>query len=94
VRDYVPLDDGMEPVDFDEYYDYPAQTARDVACRFYVKIERDPERAARLTERQNAAIMEALRWTSDNRVQLEALRAARSQSPCPSGADPGSRARP
>jgi hypothetical protein len=44
MRDYVPLDDGMEPVDFDEYYDYPARTARDVACWFCVKIERDPER--------------------------------------------------
>jgi hypothetical protein len=94
VRDYVPLDDGMEPVDFDEYYDYPARAARDVACRFYVKIERDPERAARLTERQNAAIMDALRWTHDNRAQLEALRTARSRSPRQGGPDPGSRARP
>ena len=94
MRDYVPQDDGMEPIDFDEYYDYPARTARDVACRFYVKIERDPERAARLTERQNAAIMEALRWTYDNRAQLETLRNARSLSPRQSGPDLGSQAHP
>jgi hypothetical protein len=72
MRDYVPVDDGLEPADFDEYYDYPTRTDRDVACRVYVKIERDPERAARLAARQNSAIMEALRWVYDNRAQLRA----------------------
>ena len=41
MRHYVPDDD--EPTDFDEYYDYPAQTEKDMAVRAYVKIERDPE---------------------------------------------------
>ncbi len=44
VRNYVPKDDGLEPTDFDEYYDYPAQTAKDLAARVYVTIERDPGR--------------------------------------------------
>ena len=67
MRDYVPLDDGLEPTDFDEYIDYPAQTSKDVAARVYIKVERDPERAARLAERQNAAIMEALQWIRAHR---------------------------
>jgi hypothetical protein len=52
------------PTDFDGYVDYPAKTDKDIAARFYVKMERDPERVARLDERQNAAIMELLRWTA------------------------------
>lgn len=70
MRDYVPLDDGLEPTDFDEYIDYPAQTSKDVAARIYIKVERDPQRAARLAKRQNAAIMDALRWIYANRAQL------------------------
>jgi hypothetical protein len=65
VRNYVPQDDGLEPTDFDEYYDYPAHTAKELAARVYVKIERDPERAARLEKRQNAAIIEMLQWMYD-----------------------------
>ena len=43
VRYYVPDDsDGLEPTDFDVYYDYPAETDKGLAARFYVKIERDP----------------------------------------------------
>jgi hypothetical protein len=66
VRNYAPIDDGLEPADFDEYYDYPAATARDLAVRVYVSIERDPERAAELLEKQNTAIMELLQWARDN----------------------------
>jgi hypothetical protein len=62
VRNYVPKDDGLEPTDFDEYHDIPAQTAKDLAARVYLKIERDPGRAARLDKRQNEAVMEALKW--------------------------------
>ena len=73
VRNYVPpKDDGLEPTDFDEYHDIPAQTAKDLAARVYVKIERDPGRAARLDKRQNEAIMEALKWGYANRAQLRA----------------------
>lgn len=43
MRYYVPDDsDGLEPTDFDVYYDYPAKTDKGVAARFYIKIERDP----------------------------------------------------
>lgn len=48
---FVPQDNGLEPTDFDAYLDYPAETAKDLAVRWYVKIERDPERAARLDQR-------------------------------------------
>jgi hypothetical protein len=72
VRNYVPKDDGVEPTDFDEYHDIPAQTAKDLAARVYVKIERDPGRAARLDKRQNEAIMEALKRGYANRAQLRA----------------------
>ena len=72
MRDYVPLDDGLEPADFDEYFDIPAQTASDFAARVYIKVERDPKRAAILQQRQNAAIMDVLRWIHDNREQLRA----------------------
>lgn len=55
MRNYVAdHNDGLEAADFDEYYGYPAETDTDLAGRFYVKIERDPERAARLEKRQNA----------------------------------------
>jgi hypothetical protein len=70
MRYYVPLDDGMEPTDFDEYYDVPAKTDKDLAVRWYIKVEHDPGRAAHVRERQSAAIMEALRWAYDNRAQL------------------------
>ena len=70
MRDYQPLDDGQEPTDFDEYFDIPAQTDKDFAARVYIKIERDPKRAAVLQQRQNAAIMDVLQWIRDNRAQL------------------------
>jgi hypothetical protein len=69
-RDYVPLDDGLEPTDYDEVYDYPAKTDKDLAARVYAKIERDPERAAELLRRQNAAILELLQWCWDHRAEL------------------------
>jgi hypothetical protein len=68
MRDYVPEDD--EPTDFDEYYDIPAQTEKDMAIRAYIKIERDPERAGALARRQGEALMEVLRWAYDNRAEL------------------------
>jgi hypothetical protein len=71
MRDYVPVDDGKEPTDFDEYFDIPAQTDKDIAARVYIKIERDPKRAAILQQRQNAVIMDVLRWARDNRAQLQ-----------------------
>jgi hypothetical protein len=70
MRDYVPSDD--EPTDFDEYYDIPAQTEKDLAVRGYIKIERDPERAAALARRQGEALMDLLRWAYDNRAELRA----------------------
>lgn len=70
TRDYVPDDD--EPTDFDEYYDYPAQTEKDMAVRAYIKIERDPERAKYLARQQGEAIMAILRWAYDNRAELRA----------------------
>jgi len=69
-RDYVPLDDGLESTDYDEVYDYPAKTDKDFAARVYAKIERDPERAAELLRRQNAAILELLQWCWDHRTEL------------------------
>ena len=71
MRDYVPLDDGKEPTDFDEYFDIPAETDEDFADRVYIKIERDPKRAAILQQRQKAVIMDVLRWVRDNRAQLQ-----------------------
>jgi hypothetical protein len=49
VRYYIPKDDGREPTDFDVYYDVPAKTDKDLAARWYIKIERDPERIAHST---------------------------------------------
>jgi hypothetical protein len=71
MRNYVPADDGTEPTDFDEYIDYPAKTDKGLAARVYIKIERDPERAARSEKRQNAAIMELLKWAYEHRSELE-----------------------
>jgi len=71
MRDYVPLDDGKEPTDFDEYFDIPAETDEDFAARVYIKIERDPKRAAILQQRQNAVIMDVLRWVRDKRAHLQ-----------------------
>jgi hypothetical protein len=73
VRYYVRDEsDGLEPTAFDVCYDYQAETAKDLAARFYVKIERDPERAAHLEDRQNAAILEALQWINDHLAELGA----------------------
>ena len=70
MRDYQPLDDGHEPTDFDEYFDIPAQTDGDFAARVYVRIERDPKRAADMQQRQNTATMDVLQWIRDNRAQF------------------------
>jgi hypothetical protein len=67
----APLDDGREPADFDEYFDIPAQADDDFAARVYIRIERDPKRAADMQQRQNAAIMDVLRWIRDNRAQSQ-----------------------
>jgi hypothetical protein len=71
-RDYIRLDDGLEPTDYDWYYDYPAKTDKDLTARVYVKVERDPERAAYLEERQNAAIIALLQWVRDHLAKAEA----------------------
>lgn len=42
VLDYTPMDDGLEPTDFDVYYDIPARTAKDVALGLS-PIERGPK---------------------------------------------------
>ena len=52
------------------YYGVPAQTEKDVAVRIYVKVERDPKRAAILEKRQNQAITGLLKWIQDRRAQL------------------------
>lgn len=72
MREYEPVDDGLEPTDFDEYFDIPARTAKDVAARVYIRVERDPKRAAILRERQGKAIIEVLQWIHDNRARLVA----------------------
>jgi hypothetical protein len=72
MRNYEPVDDGSEPTDFDVYYDIPAQIARDVAARVYIKIERDPKRTGYLDGQQNKAIIALLRWIHDNRAHLRA----------------------
>lgn len=64
MRSYIPRD-GDEPVDYDFYYDVPAKTAKDIPARWYIKIERDPERAANLERRQNEVILELLQWAHD-----------------------------
>ena len=72
MREYEPIDDGLEPTDFDEYFDIPARTAKDVAARVSVKVERAPRRAALLQARQDKAIIELLQWIHDNRARLVA----------------------
>jgi hypothetical protein len=72
MRKYVVKDDGLEPTDCDEYYDYPAPTVKDLAVQCYVKIVSEPEHDAYLDERLNEAIMELLRWAHDNRARLHA----------------------
>jgi len=72
MRYYAPQDDGLEPTDFDTYYDIPARTDKDLAVRWCIKVERDPERVARLDQQQSAVIMEALQWIYDNRAELRA----------------------
>lgn len=42
----------------------PPKSAKDVPARWYIKVERDPERAARLEQQQNAAIIKLLRWAA------------------------------
>jgi len=71
MRNYIPSDDGDEPTDFDAYIDYPAETDKDVVARIYIKVERDPESVAHLDGRQNAAIMDMLRWAHEHRSELE-----------------------
>lgn len=72
MRDYVPSDDGQEPTDYDEYFDIPAHTDKDVASRVYVKVERDPKAAALLRQEQGEAILGLLRWVREHRKQREA----------------------
>ena len=72
MRDYVPEDDGQEPTDWDEYFDIPAKTNKDVACRYYIKVERDPQAAAVLQQEQNEVILELLRWVHEYRIEREA----------------------
>lgn len=65
MRNYVPPDDSSdEPADYDFYYDVPAKSAKDLAARWYIKVERDPERAAYLESEQNAVIIELLKWAA------------------------------
>ena len=90
LRDYVPVDDGWEPTDFDGYYDVPAQNTKDVATRIYIKVERDPKKAAILEKRQNEAIIKLLKWTRDYRAQLVGQECASEDfsSELPGGSDP------
>ena len=90
LRDYVPVDDGWEPTDFDGYYDVPAQTTKDVATRIYIKVERDPKKAVILEKRQNEAIIELLKWPRDYRAQLADQERASEDfsSELPGGSDP------
>ena len=67
MRNYEPLDDGQEPTDFDEYYDVPAETDKDLAYRVYIKVERDPRAAAIIRQQQGEAILELLRWAREHR---------------------------
>lgn len=71
MRDYLPQDDGLEPADFDFYYDVPAGTAKDVAARVYIKVERDPKRAAVIQRQQDKAILGLLRWMREYRTEPE-----------------------
>jgi hypothetical protein len=50
---------------------------RPLHVRTGVIYERDPEKARRLEQRQNAAIMEALRWVYDHQDELRAKKAER-----------------
>lgn len=77
MRNYVPLDDGQEPIDFDEYYDVPAETEKDLAYRVYIKVERNPQAAAIIRQRQGEAILELLQWVREYRKQRETDGAAR-----------------
>lgn len=70
MRNYEP--DGSEPTDFDSYYGIPAQTAKDVAVRVYVKIERHPQAAEHLDRWQTEAITAYLRWVREHRARLRA----------------------
>jgi hypothetical protein len=72
MRPYVPVDDGQEPTGWEGYVDYPAKNDKELASRVYVYVEREPEKVARLDARQNAAILEALRWVADNEDELRA----------------------
>jgi hypothetical protein len=72
MRNYVPLDDGQEPTDFDEYYDVPAKTEKDIAYRAYIKVERNPEAAAIIAQRQAEALLEVLHWIRQYRKQRAA----------------------
>ena len=38
MRNYVPLDDGQEPIDFDEYYDVPAETEKTLHTVFTSRL--------------------------------------------------------
>lgn len=66
------MDDGKEPTGWEGYVDYPANDKKDLAARFYIYVERDPEKAAALDARQNAAILEILQWIHDNKDELGA----------------------
>jgi hypothetical protein len=72
VRHYVPIDDGQEPTGWEGSVDYPAKNGKEPAARVYVYVERDPEKSAALDARQNAAILELLRWVADNKDELRA----------------------
>lgn len=74
MRNYASPEDGRDPTgfgyDYDYCYDVPARTKKDIPARWYIKVERDPQIAAHRDERQNAAILELLKWAHENREQL------------------------
>ena len=70
MRTYIPDDEDPDPADYDEVYDIPAPTARGVAARVFVRLQRDPDAAARLKQRQLEAILDLARWAHQNQEQL------------------------
>ena len=47
----------------------PAKTDKDIPARWYIKIERDPERAAYVENRQNEVILALLQRAHDTQWQ-------------------------
>ena len=71
VRNYVAdHNDGLEAADFDEYYDYPAETDTDLAGRFYVKTRARSGARSSAGEAAERYILEVIRWIYSHRAEL------------------------